>query len=186
MTQQTTNLIISQTNRCIPDFNLKKINQKCVNFINQHTTIECVVAPDEDGTFWDGIRTVGNVMTVELGMAHTGDLLHEAGHLATMLITSRSEISHDMDFMPELKELINKTKMPYGCDNAATGWAFAACLFLDLDTVLPFETGYEQGDMLHLICHSSTSNQFGTALRELGLHPDTDIWNMQHWDINLI
>jgi hypothetical protein len=167
-------------------FDFNETNQKCVNFIRKHTTIDCKTDSDEDGTFWDGIFTYGNEMIVNLEMAHPGDLLHEAGHLATMLLKDRKFISHDMDFMPKLHELVLNTGMPYGSDDAATGWAYAACQHLEIPTTMPFENGYENEEMLHAICQSPLS-RFGYPLRKLGMLQFSQTkWRIIAWDINLL
>lgn len=170
----------------LTNIELNKMNQQCFDFIRQYTTIECIIDPYEPGSFWNGISTIGNLIIINLEEAHPGDILHEAGHIATMPMSSRTWIPHDMDFMPELAELVFDTGMPYGCDIAATGWAYAACLFLNLPTMLPFESGYDEKEKYHLMCERSTGI-FGTPLKKLGLiNANKSMWKMESWDINLL
>jgi hypothetical protein len=161
-------------------------NKICVDFINRYTTIDCVVDSDIDGTFWNGILVERNRIIVDLSMAHPGDLLHEAGHLATMPQSSRLEVFHDLDEMPNLMQLVLETGKPYGDDDGSTGWAYAACLKLKLPTELPFAHGYNNNEELHLICKSPLS-RFGYPLKKLKLLKTYTLdWCMLGWDINLI
>jgi hypothetical protein len=162
------------------------VNESIVRFIRDNTTIICKTSANEDGTFWDGISTFGDTITVNLDMAHPGDLLHEAGHLATMLLPQRLHIMHNMDFMPELAEAVLNHSMPYGDDDAATGWAYAACVRLNLPTTLPFDNGYDNEEIHHETCQSPRS-RFGYPLYTLGLLKRFKYeWNMIAWDINLL
>lgn len=86
----------------------------------------------EDSTFVPGIRLVPAGLQVDLEkLRHPGDLLHEAGHLATMLPEQRHSIVGDAG--PDM-----------GGEIAAQTWSYAAAAHLGLPPEIVFhEHGYQ-------------------------------------------
>jgi hypothetical protein len=85
---------------------------KVIDFIQRNTLIPCAIDNDIEGyhdlCFWDGIKTTNGTLTVNPDVAHPGDLLHEAGHLAILPLTySRYQplgmvgdsLDHSKDFL---------------------------------------------------------------------------------------
>jgi hypothetical protein len=70
-----------------------------VDFIQKNTLIPCNIDNDIEGyhdlCFWDGIKTTNGTLTVNPDVAHPGDLLHEAGHLAILPVAVRTSLSGD-------------------------------------------------------------------------------------------
>lgn len=129
-----------------------------VEFIQQHTAIPIHIDPNlpanDEFSMWAGIQLYKGSLTVNPNIAHTGDLLHEAGHLATMPLELRllatGELGEYEDFNEAQFNLKaqtfseNPASFYRGDDDAATYWAFAACRKMSLPDRLPFEKGYDE------------------------------------------
>lgn len=87
-----------------------------------------------EGTFLPGIRLEpGGVVIDEGRLAHPGDLLHEAGHLAVLTPEERATAGDNLASGP-------------GEEMAAIAWSYAACVHLGLDPGLVFhDHGYKGG-----------------------------------------
>ncbi|WP_338696496.1 hypothetical protein V5279_08815 [Bradyrhizobium sp. 26S5] len=104
-----------------------------------------------DATFLPGLRISGGVIFVdEEKLAHPGDLLHEAGHLA---VTDPS--------MRNTPELATPSE---GDEIAAIAWSYAAAKHLDIDPAIVFhEHGY-RGSSKALVADFDAERTFGQPL----------------------
>lgn len=85
-----------------------------------------------EGTFLPGVQVeAGGLVVDEARLAHPGDLLHEAGHLAVMTSAERATAGADLAAGP-------------GEEMAAIAWSYAACVHLGLDAAVVFhDAGYK-------------------------------------------
>jgi hypothetical protein len=75
-------------------------------------------------------------------MPWPGDLLHEAGHIATTPPALRSSLSNGIE-LPD--------SVPYATEAEVTAWAYAAIVHLGLDPAVLFHPGGYGGSSDHLI-----------------------------------
>lgn len=97
---------------------------------------------------------------------HAGDLLHEAGHVATCPSEIRGCLSgwlnEDKEYLdwiekkPDNFSFIESNRFTYWSDYAASGWAYFVAKHLGLPTFLPFENGFS-GDIGNVIWERITS-----------------------------
>ncbi len=108
-----------------------------------------------DPTFLPGILIEAGVLIVdEAKLAHSGDLLHEAGHVAVTEPERRKDLNGNLD-------------EGGGAEMAAIAWSWAALLHLDLDPRVVFhEDGY-QGGSEAIISAFSQGRYFGVPLLQL-------------------
>jgi len=87
-----------------------------------------------EATFLPGVRIeAGGLVVDEARLAHPGDLLHEAGHLAVLKAEERARAGDDLESGP-------------GEEMAAIAWSYAACVHLGLDAGVVFhDAGYQGG-----------------------------------------
>ncbi len=88
----------------------------------------------EGETFLPGIRIKdGGLVVDEDRLAHPGDLLHEAGHLAVMPAATRKGLNGDL--LDEADTALIEV--------AAIAWSYAACIHLDIEPRVVFHpAGY--------------------------------------------
>jgi len=134
--------------------------------VNVH--IDPIIQSEHSFAMWDGIALINGELFVNPALAHTGDFLHEVGHLVTMPAELRSQASgkfDENDFIDLQVELSNAALFSNpGDDNAATYWAFAACRKMGLPDELPFENGFgdDSQDCLEM-CRLGINNPVGSA-----------------------
>ena len=89
-------------------------------------------------TFLPGLRLdQGELVVDEAKLAHPGDLLHEAGHIAVTEGAERRDLNDDIE-MP--------IAIGGGFEMAAIAWSYAAAVHLELDPAVVFhEAGYKGG-----------------------------------------
>jgi len=93
----------------------------------------------------------GSLVYDRAALRWPGDLLHEAGHIATVPAAIRDQLNDSLDELPST---------PHGGEVEATAWAYAAIMHLGLPlTVLFHSEGYD-GKSAQLI-----------ATYELGVYP---------------
>jgi hypothetical protein len=82
-------------------------------------------------TFLPGVRIERGALLFDAGrMAHPGDLLHEAGHIAVAAPGARSALDGDIAADP-------------GEEMMVTAWSYAAALHMEIDPALVFDpSGY--------------------------------------------
>ncbi|MEO8885322.1 MAG: hypothetical protein ABI367_04605, partial [Mucilaginibacter sp.] len=94
-----------------------------------------LLGPVETGAVMPGLTIKNGVIVIDTEqLLYPGDMLHEAGHVATMPPSGR----HTMNGM------LGKTSdMEQASEIIAQAWSYAACIHLDLDPALVFhEAGY--------------------------------------------
>lgn len=84
----------------------------------------------------------GGIVFDEEKLQWPGDLLHEAGHIATMPAAMRSMINDSLDELPEVL---------HAGEIEATAWAYAAALHLDIPPSILFHEGGYHGKSSGLI-----------------------------------
>jgi hypothetical protein len=103
-----------------------------------------------DPTFLTGLAIRDGVIFVdEARLAHPGDMLHEAGHLAVIDASVR-----------HLPELVSTD----GDEIAAQAWSYAAIRHLGLDPAIVFHDGGYRGGAETLINVFDTGGTFGQPL----------------------
>lgn len=100
--------------------------------------LRVAMRPLNDPTFLPGITIDrGTLVYDEQLLAHPGDLLHEAGHLAVLPRAEREALGPDAGH-------------DGGLEMGAIAWSFAALRHLDLPTELLFHDAGYKGDGGHL------------------------------------
>lgn len=94
-------------------------------------------------SFLPGLRIVdGGLIYDPATLRWPGDLLHEAGHIATIPAESRAGLND---------ALVDTPAAPFGGEAEATAWAFAALMYLGLPLPLLFHDGGYHGKSAGLI-----------------------------------
>jgi hypothetical protein len=125
-----------------------------IAFIQSHTKIDIQADStiDEASPYcmWRGIQMLNGSLRVNPAITHPGDLLHEAGHLATNILSVRRCMSGNVGecsaYLTQLEFAIQfNDRIWYADDIAATGWGIMACLALKFDPYLMFASGFGGG-----------------------------------------
>jgi hypothetical protein len=172
-----------------------------VDFIQQNTLIPCAINNDIEGyndlCFWDGIKTTNGTLTVNPDVAHPGDLLHEAGHLAILPVAARTALSGDNLGDIEFTEAYQACfaidqRLGYATDSAATGWGILACIELGLDLSIVFANGFYtgEGEQYALTAKSTMGKPLGNEwvndLYYLGMVAKKSSTAPLFWDIDVM
>jgi hypothetical protein len=172
-----------------------------IEFIQSHTKINCQVdfsiVANTKFCMWPGIQLMHGKLRINPEIAHVGDLLHEAGHLAVTPLSLRETMSGDLSesskYLKDLeREMAINDRIWYASDTAATGWGLMACLALNIDLYPMFENGFEESgsdpfDLSEAAMHSvvlKTSDQHTTELFYLGMISDKKMRTPIVWDIS--
>lgn len=102
-----------------------------VNFLNS-IGIETIEGDVSDASFLPGVRIQGGRIIFDSCMPWPGDLLHEAGHIATAPASLRSTLNDGVEL---------PASVPYASEAEATAWAYAALEHLQLDPTVLFHAG---------------------------------------------
>jgi hypothetical protein len=133
------------------------LTQKITDFL---TEIGLEVIPNEfDGaTFLPGILIRdGKILVDEAKLAFSGDLLHEAGHLAVAPANVRNRLSDEVELPDFNMDLI---------ESGAIIWSYAAALHLEIDPRIVFhENGY-RGNSESLLFNFSLGVYIGVNILE--------------------
>jgi hypothetical protein len=101
---------------------------------------EGIVPPD---SFLPGIRIAGGCLVFDrAALRWPGDLLHEAGHIATTPPSLRASLDD---------ALAGSDSVPHAGEVEATAWAYAAIVHLQLDPAVLFHEGGYRGHSEGLI-----------------------------------
>lgn len=114
--------------------------------------------------FLEGLTISHGVLLVdEVRLAHTGDLLHEAGHLAMVPAQERKLLHGNVGSDP-------------GEEMAAIAWSYAAALYLGIDPAVVFHPKGYSGGSQAILQNFSQGRYFGVPMLEwLGLAADKQI-----------
>lgn len=124
------------------------------------------VVPED--SFLPGLRIVdGGLIYDPVALRWPGDLLHEAGHIATTPSDLRAGLND---------ALVDAPTAPFGGEAEATAWAFAALMHLRLPLPLLFHDGGYHGKSAGLMvtysmgvypgCHGLTQSGMALSIRE--------------------
>jgi hypothetical protein len=122
-----------------------------VEFIRANTSIEVVTTDDIVRGVWSGCKIKQGQLIVSTSIKpHLGDLLHEAGHLATTPPALRSLMNGDLFTLssPGFAEACYSHQTTscmrhWSNDDASTFWAAIVAREVGLPDSLPFENGYD-------------------------------------------
>jgi len=129
----------------------KADTQKIIAFI-ENIGIEVKKSSIDEETFLPGILIDKGVMIIdEEKLLYEGDLLHEAGHIATLTPQKRLEVYNDVSKNP-------------GDELATLAWSYAAGKYLDLDARVIFHDNGYKGDSKWLSEHYSSGGDMGVPL----------------------
>lgn len=99
--------------------------------------------PVSTDSFLPGLSIVnGSLVYNRLSLQWPGDLLHEAGHIATTPTSMRALLNDSLE---------QSASIPHGGEAEATAWAYAAVVYLGLDPSVLFHHGGYHGRSASLI-----------------------------------
>jgi hypothetical protein len=128
-----------------------KTTQKIVDFIIS-IGIPVEFETIEEDTFLPGILIKNGAIYIDTQkIKYPGDLLHEAGHLATLLPKKRAEVYND----------VSKNA---GDEMATIAWSYAAAKYLDIDLRILFHDHGYKGDSKWLREHYSSGGERAVPL----------------------
>lgn len=101
------------------------------------TGIKYLLKPIESQSFLPGLQLDNGILIIDTEkLLHPGDILHEAGHLATANPTIRETMS---DTLPDCD-------MHQSGEMMAVAWSYAACIYIGISPEIVFhEHGYRGG-----------------------------------------
>lgn len=103
-------------------------------------------------TFLPGVLIERGALVIDRAqLAHPGDLLHEAGHIAVMLPAERAALSDDLHTGP-------------GEEMATIAWSYAAACHLGIDVADLFHPDGYKGESPALIENFTAGRYFGVPL----------------------
>lgn len=128
-----------------------QFTQKIVDFIVD-IGIEVKKEIIEESTFLPGILIDKGVLIIdEEKLLYEGDILHEAGHIATLEPKKRIEVYNDVSKIP-------------GDELVTLAWSYAAATYLKIDPEIVFHDKGYKGDSRWLVEHFSTGGHMGVPL----------------------
>lgn len=109
---------------------------KIINFI-EDIGLKYHFETIEGDTFLPGLKLRDGALVIDADkLLYTGDILHEAGHLACMPAEIRATMS----------DALENNDMHQGGEIMAIAWSYAACIHLGIDPYVVFhEHGYKGG-----------------------------------------
>jgi hypothetical protein len=117
--------------------------------------INVVMRPINHHTFLPGLELEDGRLIIDTEkLLYPGDILHEAGHLATM--------------PPELRKTMSDTlpnnDLNQGGEMMALAWSYAACIHLDIDPVIVFHADGYKGEGENIIKNFAEGRYIGLPL----------------------
>ena len=141
------------------------IFEKCIAFLNG-ISIPTEFRKFNSPSFLPGLLIEKGVIIIDIDdLAHPGDILHEAGHIAVVPSADRPGLN---------ARSIGKRKNKEAEEMMAIAWSYAACIHLLIDPYFVFHTqGYKEGSTF--ITESCSRNDyFGLPmLQSIGLTTDS-------------
>jgi hypothetical protein len=117
--------------------------------------IKVIMRPINGYTFLPGLKLEdGNLIIDTEKLLYPGDILHEAGHLATMPTELRETLS---DTLPN-------NDLNQGGEMMALAWSYAACIHLDIDPVFVFHAEGYKGESKDIIQNFTEGRFVGLPL----------------------
>jgi hypothetical protein len=168
-----------------------------IAFIQKNTLISCEIdygiERSDMSCVWVGISLKKGKLKVNPNIAHPGDLLHEAGHIAITPLDLRSLMSNHLDDCEAFVEAMEKDdRLIYASDSAATGWAILACIAIGFEILTVFVNGFNPGEEIEL-AESATistgtliSNRWMCELYYLGMIEKKSSVVPKVWDMGLL
>ena len=132
----------------------EKLTGLFVNFVRQ-IGIPVELEPDDSPSFLPGVRLKSGGLSIDPArLLHPGDILHEAGHLATLPYHIRRTLDGTL---PD-------TDLHRGAEMMTLAWSYAACLHLQIPPAVVFhEHGYK-GEHQNLINAFESGQYIGLPL----------------------
>ena len=129
--------------------------QKCLNFL-ESINIPVFFRTIEGASFLPGlIIENGSIIVDKENLLYPGDILHEAGHIACVPASERSDLNEDN---------INNRKDNAAEEMMAIAWSYAACVHLQLDAHFLFhENGYK-GSAAHIADSFKNGHYLGVPM----------------------
>lgn len=122
-------------------YNRELYLQKCISFLNE-IGIETRFEKLEETCFLPGLSIRNGVLIIDReGLQYTGDILHEAGHIAVVPLAERETLT---------ASAIATRAMHEAEEMMAIAWSYAACVHLELDPGFVFHDEGYQGGGSHL------------------------------------
>ena len=117
--------------------------------------IEYSLEPITGKTFLPGLKLRKGILIVDTEkLLYPGDILHEAGHLATMPPEIRLDMSDDL----------GNNDLHKGGEMMAIAWSYAVCIELNIDPAIVFhEDGYK-GSASNIVENFREGRFFGVPL----------------------
>ena len=111
----------------------------------------------EGETVLPGLKLREGTLVVDMeGLLYPGDILHEAGHLATLPAAVR----------PSMSDRLEASDMHQSGEIMAFAWSYAACLHLDIDPHVVFHGQGYQGNGAHVVNEFNEGRAIGIPLME--------------------
>lgn len=108
----------------------------------QEIGLEVRLESHEGDSFFSGIRIKSGGLSIDPSqVVYPGDILHEAGHLATLPYSQRCKLDGEL---PDID-------LHRGAELMSLAWSYAACLKLNLPPEVVFHTDGYKGGSEHLI-----------------------------------
>lgn len=128
---------------------------RCVSFLNE-TGIETKFEKLNEPGFLPGLSIQNGIILIDKeALKHPGDILHEAGHIATVPAAERHTLTASS---------IEKRAMREAEEMMAIAWSYAACVHLGLDPYVVFhDEGYKGGGS-YIADNFCNKNYFGLPM----------------------
>lgn len=141
-----------------------ELTTKIIGFL-QSIGLQVTLCPLDGATFVPGITLENGTILVDTGkMLYPGDILHEAGHLATMLPDERVKATGDLP---------KEGNESQGSEMAAQAWSYAACLAIGIDPHVVFhEHGYQGSGQRLVEIYSADHPPIVPLLQWMGMTHD--------------
>lgn len=138
--------------------------EKCIVFLNS-IGIKTIFRKIEADSFLPGLLIENGTIIIDMDtLEHSGDILHEAGHLAVVQSAHRNRLT--------AKNIIKRSNRE-GEEMMAIAWSYAACMHLEIDPIFVFhEQGYRGGSKE--ITDSCSKNDYMGLLMLQALGMTTD------------
>lgn len=128
-----------------------RTTQKIVEFILS-IGIDVEIEKIDEDTFLPGILIKSGAIYIDKEkLKYPGDLLHEAGHLATLTPKKRASVYNDVSKNP-------------GDEIVTLAWSYAAAYYLEIEPNVVFHDGGYKGEAKWLAEHYSSGGDMGVPL----------------------